>query len=910
MAEVPSFDPTQPFEPVSSAPAFDPSKPFEAAPAARVEQTPDQMFGKRVVEMTSPEGFVPTPPITKGILKRAGEGFASGFGNEPIGFSPDTLERYPTLKHMPQFQSAVGLADTALRGVRGGVYGLAGAAAGTAEDLGMSESNANQLQRDLGVVAQYPLTEMPLPRQTVVRGRPRSEQPSGPGAPPAGAAPVLPVAEGATTTLRQFGYPEDLIGSMGADTRAKTAEMLRQSYPNGPGEVSAATAQGATPVQVPRENLGVSLLPAEAAHAPIAPTGGLGARRSAGAAGLEAGPLADVSPQTQEMFKTLLQEQGFTPYTLEQRLGEMSQHEYLGELTPSTAVDMSGLGRIPGAHRNDIHTSVRQRAAEAPERMNAAFDQAFGPNENRAQLTRIMKINRDEAAQPYWQRFRDTEIPPTPQIEALMPRLEAAGALQAANRAMAVEGLPARQGFERLGNSYVAENPMITSGGPPPARLDVPTASAFQAAKEHLDDLIERAMANPGGENEARRYTALKNALVAAIDQHPSVDVANMWKSARDVYAEPTAVMKAMKLGERALTSNIHAEELPFMTASFSPAEMRAFNIGMRGRLEDLAGRPGKTDNTVINTVLAPSNQSKIRWAIGDQKADALIGAIEHEQRMHTAPNRLLYNSVTAEALNAGKRWQPQDGMLENVTLGDITHPIKSGIKRGADFMFAKRAEKKAAEFAKLREEAARLYTLQGPERDAVLRHLLDVPPEVSGQKNGGRVVARAAGGRVIAANIHAKPTEAQKAAGNYAKDHVRIHGLDITIENAKGSKRSGVDKGGKPWSVTMPAHYGYIKGTVGRDKDHVDVYLGPHSKAPLVFVVDQKNAETGAFDEHKCFIGFANKPAVVRAYHKAFSDGKAGERLGNITALTIADFRRWLTRGNTAKPLHTQVAA
>lgn len=905
---------TNPFDAFDAAPApaaapKNPFDQFDAKPAAWVEPTADQMFGARVKEMAQPElAPAPAAPEGKGIVRRAAEGFSSGFGSEPIGFKPETLESYPFLKQMPQLQAAAGIGDTALRGLRGGMYGLAGATAGAAEDLGMGEANANRLQRDLGSVGQYPLTEMPLPRQTVVRGRPAAA-PAAPGAPAAAATQGLPVAEQATVTLRQFGYPEDLIGSMGADTRTQTAEMLRKNYPNGPGEVAGATAQAAVPVQIPRENLGINLLPADVAHA-APPVGGLGARRSAGAAGLEAGPLAEVSPQTLDMMKTLLREQGFTPYTLEQRLAEMSPHDYLGELTPSTAVDMSGLGRIPGAHRNELHTSVRQRAAEAPERMNAEFDRAFGATENRAQLQRVMKINRDEAAQPYWQRFRETEIPPTPKIVALMPRLEAAGALQAANKAMAIEGLPARQGFERLGSSYVRENPMITTGGEHMPAVQVPTASAFQAAKEHLDGMIEHAMSVPGGENEARRFTALKNALVTAIDKHPSVDVANMWKSARDVYAEPTAIMKAMKLGERALTSNIHAEELPFMTASFSPAEMRAFNIGMRGRLEDLAGRPGKTENTVINTVLSPSNQSKIRWAIGDQKADGLIGAIEHEQRMHTAPNRLLYNSVTAEALNAGKRWQPKEGMLENVTLGDITHPLKSGVKRGADFFFAKRAESKAAAFAKLREEAARIYTLQGPERDAVLRHLLEVPPEVSGHQRGGRVIKRAAGGRVEAANIHAKPTEAQKRAGNYAKDHVHIHGLDITIENAKGSKRAGVDRGGKPWSVTMPAHYGYIKGTVGKDKDHVDVYLGPHNRAPLVFVVDQKNAESGAFDEHKCFIGFANKPAVVRAYHKAFSDGKAAQRLGSITTLTIDEFKFWLAKGNTAKPLHTQVAA
>ena len=44
---------------------------------------------------------------------------------------------------------------------------------------------------------------------------------------------------------------------------------------------------------------------------------------------------------------------------------------------------------------------------------------------------------------------------------------------------------------------------------------------------------------------------------------------------------------------------------------------------------------------------------------------------------------------------------------------------------------------------------------------------------------------AYATGGRVA---VNGAPTEAQKTAGNYQKGHVRIHGLDVTIENPKGS--------------------------------------------------------------------------------------------------------------------------
>lgn len=201
------------------------------------------------------------------------------------------------------------------------------------------------------------------------------------------------------------------------------------------------------------------------------------------------------------------------------------------------------------------------------------------------------------------------------------------------------------------------------------------------------------------------------------------------------------------------------------------------------------------------------------------------------------------------------------------------------------------------------------------PDVQAISVHTLPITPAlrraalVSGFpqfKWGGAVFARANGGRVNSAAIESNPTEAQKQAGNYAKDHVNIHGLDITIENAKGQTRSGVDKGGKPWSVKMPAHYGYIKGTVGKDKDHVDVYLGPHRKSPHVFVIDQMNAETGRFDEHKVFLGFAAKGHVVTTYRKAFSDGRADERLGHMQKMTVDQFKHWLERGDTTKPIQS----
>ena len=146
---------------------------------------------------------------------------------------------------------------------------------------------------------------------------------------------------------------------------------------------------------------------------------------------------------------------------------------------------------------------------------------------------------------------------------------------------------------------------------------------------------------------------------------------------------------------------------------------------------------------------------------------------------------------------------------------------------------------------------------------------------------------ARAAGGAV-------EPTAAQKEAGNYRMDHRRFAGMDVSIENRKGSVRSGVDPGGKRWSVTMPADYGYLKGTVGADGDHLDCYVGPDEDAPYAWVIRQMHLHPRRFDEFKVMLGFKDRKKALRTYEAGFSDGRGAQRIGEVICRPIATFPAW----------------
>lgn len=149
-------------------------------------------------------------------------------------------------------------------------------------------------------------------------------------------------------------------------------------------------------------------------------------------------------------------------------------------------------------------------------------------------------------------------------------------------------------------------------------------------------------------------------------------------------------------------------------------------------------------------------------------------------------------------------------------------------------------------------------------------------------------------------------PTESQRRAGNYAKGHVRLHGLDVTIENPKGSTRSGVSHNGKRWSTTMRHHYGYIKRTEGADGDHVDVFIGPHPESELVFVIDQVRPDSGRFDEHKVVLGARSKDEARLIYLANYARGWQG--CAGITPFTVEQFKAWLDAGDTTSRLTTAI--
>lgn len=144
------------------------------------------------------------------------------------------------------------------------------------------------------------------------------------------------------------------------------------------------------------------------------------------------------------------------------------------------------------------------------------------------------------------------------------------------------------------------------------------------------------------------------------------------------------------------------------------------------------------------------------------------------------------------------------------------------------------------------------------------------------------------------------EPTQAQIEAGNYKKGHIKVQGLDIAVENPRGSTRSGKRPDGTEWSHEMSDHYGYIKRTTGADNEHIDTYIGSNPDSNQVFIVDQIDQASGNFDEHKVMLGFNNQEEATTAYKSNFDKGW---KVGPIRNMDMEQFKDWLKNEDTSKP-------
>ena len=133
--------------------------------------------------------------------------------------------------------------------------------------------------------------------------------------------------------------------------------------------------------------------------------------------------------------------------------------------------------------------------------------------------------------------------------------------------------------------------------------------------------------------------------------------------------------------------------------------------------------------------------------------------------------------------------------------------------------------------------------------------------------------------------------------------DRLLFGGLNVSIENRKGSVRHWYDKATNTSGTTKMLYpYGYVKGSIGSDGDHVDVFIGPNPNATHAFVIDQmRSPDFTTFDEQKVMLGFDDADEAKKAYLLHFDNEKF---FGKMKAMPFAEFARKVLSTSQSKPL------
>lgn len=378
---------------------------------------------------------------------------------------------------------------------------------------------------------------------------------------------------------------------------------------------------------------------------------------------------------------------------------------------------------------------------------------------------------------------------------------------------------------------------------------------------------------------------------------YESMDTMGLNEAQRQEYAkEMVAEDAGMQAGWRTLTTTA---VLGAPTGAFfgklmgeqamnvmSASRIRNMVTGMAGEAAQEAVQSG-AEQAIRNVELErPVSEGVVSAAVGGAAAGGLLGGVAGGAAGGTA---------------AAKKKPAQTGGTADTT-GRIQAAADEAVARGIpqEMVDAILGDTEMRGIRKIRELKGLEYT--EPEQVPVTEQ-----PELplAAEAPAAAIDAAAAVAATSPENDLPEPTEAQKEAGNYRKGHIRLKGLDISIENPAGSERTGTTEDGEPYSNTLANHYGYIRGTQGADGDQVDVFLGTFvgedEQSDQVFVVDQLT-EDGDFDEHKVMMGFGSAEEAEQAYLSNYSEG--WDRYSGVTPMSVDDFKTWLREGSTAEPL------
>jgi len=262
------------------------------------------------------------------------------------------------------------------------------------------------------------------------------------------------------------------------------------------------------------------------------------------------------------------------------------------------------LATLPGKTKDATNTLIHDRQSGRAGRLIDPADNALNTNGQRLSGTIDDLVTaRTTAAAPLYQQLRQISVQPSFNLQAIVKTADDLGAT-ALGREMAT----ARQ------QPFTLDSRAPNSWG----------MGDLDHIKQGLDQVLSsRKALNPDGSLTpiGHAYLSLKDKLVAELDNatlNPQTG-ASLYKSARDAFAGPSALIDAAKAGQSSISKNEAA--IAQMTGKLSDSERKAFQVGAFEALREKLGRSEGGRIEVIDMWKTPAVSDKLKALFGDERA-------------------------------------------------------------------------------------------------------------------------------------------------------------------------------------------------------------------------------------------------------------------------------------------------
>lgn len=312
--------------------------------------------------------------------------------------------------------------------------------------------------------------------------------------------------------------------------------------------------------------------------------------------------------------------------TLAERLGEQGM----------TAAE--ALAQAPGTTRQTAADLLRSRTAGAGDRVDAGLRAVFGDVEDAYERSLALRAQRQQDAIPAYDRA----------FAAARPVAE--GELKDT-----IERIPTRyrnRAERRAREEAQAAGQTVNFKGAPNAR-------DLHYLKIGLDQEID-TLFRGGDVGAANLLKPFRERIVGTLDDITTVGGKSLYQEARALYAEPSALLRAQKLGQDVFSPSMRPQDLRDRLAKMSPDELSEFSNGLMSKIREQIQKV-KGERNIVNSFFGDQRQRElIRTALeavagdkdaGKLKFELLRRFLETETGMRGFQSQMLGGSATARRL-------------------------------------------------------------------------------------------------------------------------------------------------------------------------------------------------------------------------------------------------------------------